>query len=289
LIASDRFWLEVRKFAQNAADKAKDKDGQPILAESRRSAIAEVLRASGAVSVAEVESRFGVSSMTARRDLAELARRGVAQRTHGGAVVPAISAHEDSFSKRLDTETEAKTALAAAAVALVSPRESVFLDSSSTSYFVARRILEVGIGVTLLTNSLPVMQLVGTQAPANVDLVAIGGSLRALTLSFVGPYAVHTVQGYFADRAFLSVKALTATGILADADPLEAEVKRAMVTQAGEPVLLIDRSKLSARGLSAIGPVSDLAGVIAHGVRGHELRVLSDAGVVVRTTESRAR
>jgi DeoR/GlpR family transcriptional regulator of sugar metabolism len=256
-----------------------------MLAESRRAAIADMLRASGAVSVAEVESRFGVSSMTARRDLAELARRGVAQRTHGGAVVPAISAHEDSFSKRLETATEAKTALADAAVALVSPRESVFLDSSSTSYFVARRILEAGIELTLLTNSLPVMQLVGAQAPSNVDLVAIGGSLRRLTLSFVGPYAVHTTEGYFADRAFLSVKALTATGILADADPLEAEVKRAMVAQAGEPVLLIDRSKLSARGLSAIGPVSDLSGVIAHGVRERELGVLSDAGVAVRTVE----
>lgn len=244
-----------------------------------------MLRSAGAVSVAEVEARFGVSSMTARRDLAELARRGVAQRTHGGAVVPAISAHEDSFSKRLDIAAEAKTALADAAVALVSPRESVFLDSSTTSYFVARRILEVGIEVTLLTNSLPVMQLIGAQAPANVDLVAVGGSLRRLTLSFVGPYAVHTVQGYFADRAFLSVKALTATGILADADPLEAEVKRAMVGQAGEPVLLIDRSKLSARGLSAIGPVSDLAGVIAHGVRERELGVLNDAGIAVRTVE----
>src|SRR5437588_11982310 len=100
----------------------REQNGEPLLAESRRAAILEMLRASGAVSVAEVQSKLGVSSMTARRDLAELARRGVAQRTHGGAVIPSISAHEDSFAQRLGTATEAKLALAQAAVELLAPR-----------------------------------------------------------------------------------------------------------------------------------------------------------------------
>ena len=80
--------------------------------------------------------------MTARRDLAELERRGVVRRTHGGAVLPAISAHEDSFARRLRTAAQAKAALAAAAVAALTPRETVFLDSSTTSYFVARAIVD---------------------------------------------------------------------------------------------------------------------------------------------------
>jgi DeoR/GlpR family transcriptional regulator of sugar metabolism len=45
----------------------------------------------GSVSVAEVETGFGVSPMTARRDLDELARQGLARRTHGGAVLPGLS------------------------------------------------------------------------------------------------------------------------------------------------------------------------------------------------------
>lgn len=242
-----------------------------------------MLRASGAVSVAEVQAKLSVSSMTARRDLAELARRGLAQRTHGGAVIPSISAHEDSFAQRLGTATEAKLALAQGAVELLSSRDTVFVDSSTTSYFVARQILDAGIETTLLTNSLPVMQLVGAQAPPNVDLVAVGGLLRPLTQSFVGPYAVRTIQGHFVDHAFLSIKALSPTGVLTDADPLEAEVKRAMIAQANQSVLLIDHSKLAARGLNAICPASELSLVIAHGTRDDELRVLLDAGVAVRS------
>src|SRR3954466_10053740 len=109
-----------------------------VLAEARRREIAERLRNTGAVTVAEVEARFGVSAMTARRDLSELERRGVVRRTHGGAVLPTVSAHEDSFAPRLTTQPPAKRRMAEAAVSRLSPRETVFLDSSTTAHFVAR-------------------------------------------------------------------------------------------------------------------------------------------------------
>jgi DeoR/GlpR family transcriptional regulator of sugar metabolism len=79
-----------------------------VLAETRRREITEALRSNGAVTVAELETRFGVSPMTARRDLDELERRGLVRRTHGGAVLPTTSAHEDSFARRMKVETEAK-------------------------------------------------------------------------------------------------------------------------------------------------------------------------------------
>jgi len=255
-----------------------------MLAETRRLAIVELLRASGSVVVADLEGRFGVSSMTARRDLAELERQGLAKRTHGGAVLPAISAHEDSFGSRVERDADAKAALAAEAVSAVTSGESIFLDSSSTSFFVARRILERGLAVTLLTNSLPVMQLVASQSGPNVDLVGVGGTLRSLTQSFVGPHAVHTVKAHFADRLFMSVKGVTADGTLTDADPLEAEVKRAMIEQAAESTLLLDRSKLEARGLSAIAPLPAVSAVIAHGVTEPQLTVLTNAGLPVTST-----
>ena len=258
-----------------------------MLAETRRLAIVELLRASGSVVVADLEARFGVSSMTARRDLAELERQGLAKRTHGGAVLPAISAHEDSFGSRVERDADAKAALAAEAVSAVTSGESIFLDSSSTSFFVARRILERGLAVTLLTNSLPVMQLVASQSGPNVDLVGVGGTLRSLTQSFVGPHAVHTVKAHFADRLFMSVKGVTADGTLTDADPLEAEVKRAMIEQAGESTLLLDRSKLEVRGLSAIAPLGAVSSVIAHGVAEPQLTVLTNAGLPVTSTARR--
>src|ERR1700694_5168886 len=92
-----------------------------MLPEIRRRAIAEHLRANGGGSVADLEQEFHVSSMTIRRDLRELDRMGLAKRTHGGAVAPALAAHEDSFSQRVNVEVEAKERLGAAAASLVEP------------------------------------------------------------------------------------------------------------------------------------------------------------------------
>jgi DeoR/GlpR family transcriptional regulator of sugar metabolism len=257
-----------------------------MLAMARRAAILDVLRDRGAVTVTEVESRFGVSPMTARRDLAELARQGVARRTHGGAVVPSISAQEDSFAMRVEVAAKAKSRLAEAAVEMLNPRETVFLDGSSTTYFVARRIVELGIGVTVITNSLPAMEAIAAAETPNLRLIAVGGTLRPLTRSFVGPYAVRTVLGHFADRMFLSVKGVTSDGTLTDADELEAEVKRSMISQSEEAVLLVDESKLGARGQNAIVRVTEVSTVLAAGAVRSSLEPLRATGVTLRVVES---
>jgi DeoR/GlpR family transcriptional regulator of sugar metabolism len=220
--------------------------------------------------------------MTARRDLDELERRGLVRRTHGGAVLPTTASHEDSFARRLKVSAEAKRRLAEEAVATLSPRQTIFLDSSTTSYCVARRLIEAGVAATVLTNSLPVMELVFKDGGPDVELIGIGGSLRRLTRSFVGPFAVRTVEGHFADRLFLSVKGLTPSGMMTDADPLEAEVKRAMIAQSGEATLLIDRSKLSVRGLSVIASVAEVSSVLADGFSASETTPLRAAGASVR-------
>jgi DeoR/GlpR family transcriptional regulator of sugar metabolism len=260
--------------------------GRVVLAETRREAIAESLRDNGSVTVAELQNRFGISPMTARRDLDELARRGVLRRTHGGAILPRPSAHEDSFARRLETSTEAKERLAVEAVALVAARETIFLDSSTTSYFVARELLDAAIPLTVLTNSLPVMELVFSQGRPDVELIGVGGTLRRLTRSFVGPSAVRACQAHFADRLFLSVKGLTETGVLTDADPLEAEVKRTMIDQAQEAVLLVDRSKLAVRGLCAVAPLRSVSSALAHGFSADEAAAFAAHGATVRVLDA---
>jgi DeoR/GlpR family transcriptional regulator of sugar metabolism len=256
--------------------------GRTVIADVRRREIAEIVRAQGSITVADVEERFGVSSMTARRDLAELERVGVARRTHGGAIAPELTSHEDSFVSRLERQSGAKAALADAAAQMVVAGESVFLDSSSTAYHVARALIAKAEPVTIITNSEPIMDMIAAQASGEVDLIAIGGSLRRLTRSFVGPIATAAVKAHFPDHVFFSVKGLTKDGVLTDADPLEAEVKRSMVEHADAAVLLVDRSKLGARGLSVIARIGAVSTVLAAGVSGGDLASLTGHGVEVR-------
>jgi DeoR/GlpR family transcriptional regulator of sugar metabolism len=249
----------------------------------RRRLIAERLVQRGSVSVSELEAEFGVSPMTARRDLDELDRQGVARRTHGGAVLPGPSSHEDSFFQRMEMATEAKERLADAALAQLAPGEAVFVDSSTTAYWAARRIVRENLRCTLLTNSAPVMQLACEADAPQVDLIGIGGTLRKLTRSFVGPQAVAGIAAHYADQVLFSVRGLTHDGHLTDPDALEAEIKRTMIQRSRRAVLLVDGSKFDRPALSVIAKVTDLSAILAADAPEDALRPLTRAGLDVRT------
>ena len=255
-----------------------------MLPEIRRRAIAEHLQAHGSGSVADLEQEFNVSSMTIRRDLRELDRQGLAKRTHGGAVAPGLAAHEDSFSQRLGVDVAAKERLAAAAVALVEPGETVFIDSSSSAYYVARELVARGIAASIITNSVPVMQLV-TTSDGNIELTGVGGRLRKLTLSLVGPAAVRMILDHFADKLFLSIKGLAGDGSLTDPDPLECEVKRAMIERAEESVLLLEPDKLRSRGSHLIASSEDISLVLAVDLSSDQVTQIQRRGVRVQCVE----
>src|SRR5215213_4711804 len=138
--------------------------------ERRQQRIAEIIRESGSVTVAALERQFGVSPATVRRDLAELERQGKVRRTHGGAVMPGLAQHEDSFQQRLGEAVEAKKRLARAASELLEAEETVFIDSSTTAYYAVRRMLADASNVTFLTSLLPVMDVVSTADPSGASM-----------------------------------------------------------------------------------------------------------------------
>src|SRR5215210_83808 len=258
-------------------------DKRADLPVQRQQRIAMRVREAGSVTVAGLEKELGISAATARRDLALLERLGKVKRTHGGAVTPGLTQHEDSFQQRLGEAVEAKKRLARAAATLLEADETVFIDSSTTAYYAARRILAGASGVTCLTNLVPVMDLFSTADPSGASLVGLGGIFRALTLSFVGPCTIHTIESYMSDRAFISVKGITPEGQLTDINPLEAEVKRTMIRQSERPVLLVDGRKFEQRGFSVITHVSEVSLVITADAGRAHVETLEDSGVEVQS------
>jgi len=176
----------------------------------RRRLILEMLRQSGSVTVDQVQEQFGVSSMTARRDLGMLGDWGHLRRIHGGAVLTGSALGEQPFRTRVEQHVSAKLRLAEAVTKAIESHETVFLDSSSSSYYVARRIIEDGLPVTVITNSLPVINLVGHGRPAHVDLIGLGGEFRKTTQSFVDPGTVRAIEGLSADRVVGEILSRTA-------------------------------------------------------------------------------
>jgi DeoR/GlpR family transcriptional regulator of sugar metabolism len=254
--------------------------GRAQVPAGRQQRILQLLRSRGSVSVADLEQEFGISAMTARRDLRVLEDDGHAHRTYGGAVLPAAAAVEDSYEQRMSQAVTEKERLAQAATELIADGETVFADSSTTAYFALRELIASGREITVVTNSLPVMQLVANAPRA--ELVALGGSYRPVARSFVGPETVRGARALLGDKALISVKGLTSDGALSDPDPLEAEVKRVMIEQSTQPLLLLDASKLEGRGLAIIASLEDVAVVLATGLDDDAARHLSRLAPNVR-------
>jgi DeoR/GlpR family transcriptional regulator of sugar metabolism len=253
------------------------------LPEQRQRRIEMLVREAGSVTVAGLEQELGISAATARRDLAVLERQGKVMRTHGGAVLPGVAQHEDSFQQRLGEAVEAKKRLARAAARLLGAEETVFIDSSTTAYYATQRMLAEAPNVTYLTNLVPVMDLFSTVDPSRASMVGLGGIFRPLTLSFVGPCTIYAVDSYLADRTFFSVKGITRDGHLTEPNPLEAEVKRAMIRRADSPVLLVDGRKFERRGASVIAHISEVSLVITADASAAYVERLEDLGVEVQS------
>src|SRR5215218_10485376 len=145
-----------------------------MMPEERRRRIARLVREAGRVTIGSLEAEFGISSMTARRDVVALEEEGRVRRIHGGAFLPEFAGHEDSFWYRLEEEVAAKERLAGVAVGLLEAGDSVFLDCSTTTYYLARRILSEGPRATLLTNSVPVMELFLKNEAPKTDIIGVG-------------------------------------------------------------------------------------------------------------------
>jgi DeoR/GlpR family transcriptional regulator of sugar metabolism len=251
-------------------------------AEARRLWIIERIRATGSVTISSLAEDLGISPMTARRDLGALETEGWLRRTHGGAVLPPLAGHEDSFQARLDQAVEAKERLAKAGVDLIEPGEAIFVDCSTSCYYLVKKLIAEGRETTILTNSVPIMELFRIGTPPRVDLIGLGGIFRSLTLSFVGPQAVDAARSHFADKAFFSVKGVTRDGHLTDPDALETEVKRTMLQRSERSILLADESKFQSRGLSEIGHISDLSLVLTSGTHEEVRRSIEAMGVEVQ-------
>jgi DeoR/GlpR family transcriptional regulator of sugar metabolism len=207
----------------------------------------EILRAirSGATHVAELAQSFGVSEMTVRRDLDELAREGRIERVRGGAVT--VSS-EPPFGEMVIERYPAKDAIGAAAAALVQDGQTVMIDIGTTTLQAARHLH--GKAVTVITSSLAVYEeLVPDE---QIELILPGGTVRRNYLSLVGVLAESSLRQLKADILFLGTSAVDARFDVWDTTMVEVPIKRAMIDAAGEVVLLADAEKFAMAGLVRI-------------------------------------
>lgn len=226
-----------------------------LLAEERRRKILMLLETEGRVTVNDLVRRFDVSTVTMRADLDILAENGALVRSHGGAVRRLDPVQDYSVAFKETIHHAEKVRIGQAAAGLLKPNQTIILDSGTTTLQVARHIKQQKLkGLTVVTNALNIANEL-VDAP-NVSLIMLGGILRQVSNSFVGPQAERMLAALHADHLFLGVDGLDLEVGPTTPDILEAELNSLMIAVSTEVTIVADSSKIGRRSLSTIGSLS---------------------------------
>jgi len=222
--------------------------------------LGEVTR-TGGVRVSELTELLGVSDMTVRRDLDTLARRGLVKKVHGGATLPrGGSTDEPGFEAKSAQERPAKDAIARRAAAFVEPGTAVAVTAGTTTHAFAHHLARVP-GLTVVTNSLPVAEVLDASGRPDQTVVLSGG-IRTPSDALVGPVAVRAIRSLHVDWAFMGVHGIHPEAGFTTPNLLEAETNRAVLASARRLVVLADHTKWEVVGLSTIAAIEQASVLI---------------------------
>jgi DeoR family fructose operon transcriptional repressor len=203
----------------------------------RRKAIIDALGRDGAVRLEAAAEELGVSTMTVRRDIADLEAEGLLRRVRGGAVPVS---RPRSFKERLAEGGAAKRVIASKSLRFMVSSGAVAVDASSTGGALLSAASRSADRI-IATNS--VQNHLAARTGPGGTCVLIGGELEEQTDSYVGPLACHMVQRLHYDVFFMSAAGVGTDGTT-EPTLREAQAKRAFADCAEKTVLIADSSKL---------------------------------------------
>ena len=225
-----------------------------MLAAHRREEIVSRLEREGAVRVSELVAALGVSDMTIRRDLGQLAEEGVLDKVHGGAVARSddgvTSTSEPGFAAKSVRQLAQKEAIAREAAALVRPGWAIAVSAGTTTYALARHLARIP-RLTVVTNSVQVAEVLHRAGEPSQTVLLTGGQ-RTPSDALVGPMAIAALRSMHLDAVLLGVHGMDADAGFSTPNLLESETNRTMVASSRRLFVLADSTKWGTVALSSM-------------------------------------
>ena len=213
-----------------------------MVPEDRKKQILELLEDRGYLTVEEIARSLYISPPTVRRDLKAMDEEGIIRRTHGGASHINSERKEFPFELRTRTCIEEKRIIGRLAAQLIKENDHLFIDTGSSCYAMVEA-LPADIGLTVLTNCIPTLQALSRRPRLILECPC--GRYNPQHRSICGEEAsrfIHTRYAHYYIASATGISVQNGVNLLSDMD---LEVKRAMMSQADQTVLIMDHSKIN--------------------------------------------
>ncbi len=237
------------------------------------------MRARGEVTVAELTSMFGVSRDTVRRDLYLLERRGLLNRTHGGALpVEELVGQVMRFQLRVNARTTAKQRIARAAASLIQNGESLILNGGSTTCAFAAELGHLR-DLTLVTNNMMLPACIPPQVARSVYV--LGGEYWDSAQITVGSLKFGTAKPISVDTAIVSFTGINVKG-LSIGRLEEAVITSEMMDIARRIIVVADHSKFGVEAFAHVAAFDRIQSLVTDAPPPADIAaMMDDSGIEV--------
>ncbi|ASZ08936.1 DeoR/GlpR transcriptional regulator [Mesoplasma chauliocola] len=212
-----------------------------MIKKQRQNNILNYLKGKKIVSIETLSNELLIPLTTLRRDLQDLETEEKIIKLHGGVEYKEPSfIYEDFFEKKIKDNVKEKEEIAKKAIKFINKNDSIFIDSGSNGYFIAKN-LKAELNLQIVTNSIyNVLELI-KKGHQNVYL--LGGKFTNVTGAILGFEAIEALKNYNFDKAFLGINAVDEEGNIYTTSPEHAQIKVEVIKNSRESFGLADSSK----------------------------------------------
>jgi DeoR/GlpR family transcriptional regulator of sugar metabolism len=230
--------------------------------EERYKYILDLLEKDGKVLVKDLSKEFNISESMIRKDLQTLEKKNLLQRTYGGAInIKHTLVNTESFHKRVEKNTDLKEIVAKKAFEQIEENNTIFLDSSTTSYMIAKLMIKNDKRVTLITNMFEISSLIPVNS--KMQFIFIGGDYNVFVGGSIGSYSIEQINGYRCNKAFIGCSGLDLRdGSVSTAISEDASTKKAIMGISKELFLLMLNEKFETNGSFNFSNIADFHSII---------------------------
>lgn len=209
------------------------------------------------------------------------------RRVHGGAILTDRDHFQNtSFVRRFRQNSAAKLAIASEAAFLVHDGDSILLDASSTSYFLAR-VLSERNSLRVMTNGFEVARELAQNASNTVIL--IGGVVNNDSSSVTGLLSEQIIADIHIGKAFFSCSGFSIERGMTEVHLEEAQLKRKAIESSQQIIALIDSSKMGKEDLTPFARIEQITRLFTDsGVSQDWIENLQRAGIDFTICEAEA-
>jgi len=166
---------------------------------------------------------------------------------------------------------------------MVGDGESVALDSSTTSYYLALELRKKR-EIVVVTNGL--LNAVALADSPGVNVLVTGGMFRLPAMSVVGDPAGDVLRSTRIDKGFVGVRGISVDRGLMDLNPEEVQIKREMTAACETVIAIFDSTKWHRSALLSFLPAARLDAIVTDvGASDDVIQAWRSRGVDVTTAE----